>query len=34
VDGALAGYWIAESSKVFLTPIATPTPTPLPSPSP
>ena len=28
VDGALAGYWIAESSRVFLTPTATPTPTP------
>ncbi len=28
VDGALAGYWVAESSEVFLTPAATPTPTP------
>jgi subtilisin family serine protease len=32
VDGALAGYWIAESSRVFLTPTATPTPTPTASP--
>jgi subtilisin family serine protease len=30
VDGALSGYWVAESSKVFLTPTATPTPTPTP----
>ena len=28
VDGALAGYWVAESSQIFLTPAATPTPTP------
>ncbi|HEY8178953.1 MAG TPA: S8 family peptidase [Candidatus Limnocylindria bacterium] len=28
VDGPLAGYWVAESSEVFLTPSATPTPTP------
>ncbi len=28
VDGALSGYWVAESSQVFLTPTATPTPTP------
>lgn len=34
VDGDLAGYWIAESSRVFLTPAATPTPTPTASPSP
>jgi subtilisin family serine protease len=32
VDGALAGYWVAESSEVFLTPAATPTPAPLPTP--
>ncbi len=32
VDGALSGYWVAESSKVFLTPTATPTPTPAPTP--
>ena len=30
VDGDLAGYWVSESSKVFLTPTATPTPTPSP----
>ena len=34
VDGALAGYWIAQSSTVFLTPAATPTPTPTAAPSP
>ena len=32
VDGPLAGYWVAESSDVFLTPTATPTPTPSPTP--
>jgi hypothetical protein len=32
VDGPLAGYWVPESSEVFLTPSPTPTPTPSPSP--
>ena len=30
VDGDLAGYWVSESSKVFLTPTATAAPTPSP----
>jgi subtilisin family serine protease len=34
VDGSLAGFWVAESSAVKLTPQPTPTPTPTPSPSP
>ncbi|HEY8179162.1 MAG TPA: S8 family serine peptidase [Candidatus Limnocylindria bacterium] len=34
VDGALAGYWVAESSAVFFTPTATPTPSPTPAPTP
>jgi subtilisin family serine protease len=32
VDGDLAGFWVAESSQVFLTPPATPSPTPMPTP--
>ena len=32
VDGDLAGYWVAESSQVYLTPALTPTPTPAPTP--
>ena len=32
VDGELAGYWVAESSWVFLTPAPTPVPTPPPTP--
>jgi hypothetical protein len=34
VDGPLDGYWVAESSEVFLTaaPTATPSPTPAPTP--
>jgi subtilisin family serine protease len=32
VDGPLAGYWVPESSEVFLTPPPTPTPTPSPTP--
>jgi subtilisin family serine protease len=34
VDGGLAGYWVAESSAVFLTPPPPPTPTPTPTPAP
>ena len=33
VNGTLDGWWVAESSVVFLTPQPTPTPTPTPSPS-
>ena len=32
VDGELAGYWIAESARVFLTPAPMPVPTPTPTP--
>ncbi|HEX5579866.1 MAG TPA: S8 family serine peptidase [Candidatus Limnocylindria bacterium] len=32
VDGDLAGFWVAESSRVFLTPAPAPAPTPLPTP--
>ena len=32
VDGDLAGYWVAESSRVYLTPVPTPVPTPTPAP--
>jgi thermitase len=34
VDGAMAGYWVPESSAAFLTPSATPSPTPSATPSP
>lgn len=33
-NGGLAGYWIPESSRVYLAPAATPTPTPSPTPAP
>jgi subtilisin family serine protease len=33
-NGGLAGYWVQESSRVYLAPAATPTPTPTPTPKP